>query len=93
MEADMRVGPLSLVAVAVVLVQVLGLATDEPLLGFPGTRTDEQRALEAQFDAELDADNLREWMERLSARPHHVGSPYGKRSRRLSHRAVPSMGL
>ena len=74
----MRVGPLSLVAVAVVLVQVLGLATDEPLLGFPGTRTDEQRALEAQFDAELDADNLREWMERLSARPHHVGSPYGK---------------
>ena len=74
----MRVGSLSLVAVAVVVVQVFGLAADEPLLGFPGTRADEQRALEAQFDAELDANNLREWMERLSARPHHVGSPYGK---------------
>jgi len=24
------------------------------------------------------ADNLREWLKRLAARPHHVGSPYGK---------------
>ena len=78
----MRVKPLSLVVVAVVLAQAFGVldlgAADEPILGFPGDRTDEQRALEARFDAELDANNLRAWMERLSARPHHVGSPYGK---------------
>ncbi len=47
-----------------------------PILGFkdPG----KQHALEAKFDAQLNRDNLRNWMKRLSARPHHVGSPYGK---------------
>jgi N-acetylated-alpha-linked acidic dipeptidase len=50
----------------------------KPLLGFSGRRAAEQRALEARFDALLDRNDLRGWMRRLSARPHHVGSPYGK---------------
>ena len=37
-----------------------------------------QYALEAQYDALLKADNLKEWLAKLAARPHHVGSPYGK---------------
>jgi N-acetylated-alpha-linked acidic dipeptidase len=47
-----------------------------PILGFgdPGR----EHALEAQFDAKLNRDNLRAWMERMTARPHHVGSPQGK---------------
>ncbi|HET6345149.1 MAG TPA: PA domain-containing protein, partial [Myxococcota bacterium] len=49
-----------------------------PLLGFSEARATEQRALEARFDSSLNAANLREWMKRLSARPHHVGSAYGK---------------
>ncbi|HEV8580292.1 MAG TPA: transferrin receptor-like dimerization domain-containing protein [Thermoanaerobaculia bacterium] len=49
-----------------------------PMLGFSDAGTAEQRALEARFDSYLNASNLREWMKRLSARPHHVGSPYGK---------------
>jgi N-acetylated-alpha-linked acidic dipeptidase len=49
-----------------------------PLLGFSDARAAEQRALEARFDSFLNAANLRDWMKRLSARPHHVGSPYGK---------------
>src|SRR5262245_7466525 len=49
-----------------------------PLLGFSDARAAEQRALETRFDSYLKAANLREWMQRLSARPHHVGSPYGK---------------
>ena len=49
-----------------------------PLLGFPGERTDAQRDLETRFDAAVDAESLRQWMERLSARPRHVGSPFGK---------------
>jgi len=47
------------------------------LFGFGTDSASSQRELEARFDAELRVDNLREWMERLSARPHHVGSPYG----------------
>jgi len=52
--------------------------TPAPILGFSPERVAEQRAREARFDATLDAKNLRAWMQRLSARPHHVGSPYGK---------------
>jgi N-acetylated-alpha-linked acidic dipeptidase len=51
---------------------------ERPLLGFERGRAAEERALEARFDAALRRDDLREWMKRLSARPHQVGSPYGK---------------
>jgi N-acetylated-alpha-linked acidic dipeptidase len=50
----------------------------EKLLGFSPERAAGQRALEQRFDAALDAAELKEWMRRLSARPHHIGSPYGK---------------
>src|SRR5205085_1305555 len=36
------------------------------------------RELETQFDRGLKRENLREWMKRLTARPHHLGSPYDK---------------
>lgn len=48
------------------------------LLGFDSTGAGRQLALEARFDALLKKENLRDWMQRLSARPHHVGSPYDK---------------
>ena len=48
------------------------------LLGFSPENAQKQRALEARFDALLRKENLREWLKRLSARPHHVGSPYDK---------------
>ncbi len=51
-------------------------AGDKALMGFSGENSQKQKALEAKFDAALKADNLRTWMKRLSARPHHVGSPY-----------------
>jgi N-acetylated-alpha-linked acidic dipeptidase len=53
-------------------------APDKPLLGFGRARAAAQRALEARFDAQLRAENLRQWMRRLSAHPHPVGSPWGK---------------
>jgi N-acetylated-alpha-linked acidic dipeptidase len=49
-----------------------------PLLGFSNDHASRQREIEARFDSTLDAASLREWMRRLSARPHHVGSPYDK---------------
>ncbi len=51
---------------------------EKPILGFSDPQAAEQRALEERFDAQIRADNLRDWMKRLTARPHHVGSPYGK---------------
>jgi N-acetylated-alpha-linked acidic dipeptidase len=54
------------------------LSSPEPMLGFSNDHASKQRELESAFDSHLDAMNQREWMKRLSARPHHVGSPYGK---------------
>lgn len=33
---------------------------------------------EEKFDSYLSTKNIEDWIRRLSARPHHVGSPYGK---------------
>src|SRR5262249_25574575 len=49
-----------------------------PILGFSADGAAKEHALEAKFDAQLNRDHLREWMKRLSARPHHIGSPYDK---------------
>jgi N-acetylated-alpha-linked acidic dipeptidase len=51
---------------------------DRSLLGFTAEAARAQRAREAQLDSFVRAEDLREWMRRLSARPHHVGSAYGK---------------
>ncbi len=48
------------------------------LSGFAPARRAAHLDLERRFDAELKAANLRAWMHRLAARPHHLGSPYGK---------------
>jgi N-acetylated-alpha-linked acidic dipeptidase len=48
------------------------------LSGFTLARRAPQLDLEKRFDSELKAENLRAWMHRLAARPHHLGSPYGK---------------
>lgn len=53
-------------------------ATNETMLGFSRESAARQRALEAKFDANLKKDDLRDWMKRLSARPHHLGSAYDK---------------
>src|SRR5258707_1705923 len=58
--------------------QTIPSSSDRPLLGFDRATTATERALEARFDATLHAEDLRLWLKRLSARPHHLGSPYGK---------------
>ena len=48
------------------------------LRGFTSASAATQRDWEGRFRAIPDLARLRAAMERLSARPHHVGSPYGK---------------
>jgi N-acetylated-alpha-linked acidic dipeptidase len=57
---------------------ILFPSTDKPLLGFSEKQAADQFALESKFDSQLKAENLRTWMQRMSARPHHTGSLYGK---------------
>src|SRR5438094_7773318 len=53
---------------------------DRPILGFTAANAAKEHALEAQFDAKMNRDNLRAWMQRLSARPHHLGSDYDRQN-------------
>jgi N-acetylated-alpha-linked acidic dipeptidase len=48
------------------------------LLGFTLDTSDRERTLERQFDSLIRNDDLLDWMKRLSARPHHLGSAYDK---------------
>jgi N-acetylated-alpha-linked acidic dipeptidase len=49
-----------------------------PLFGFSAASSTAQRQRETALDTAVDAGNLREWTRRMSARPHHVGSAYGR---------------
>ena len=48
------------------------------LMGFTPSSSHTEQEWETKFRAIPTTDNLREYMRRLSARPHHVGSPYDK---------------
>jgi N-acetylated-alpha-linked acidic dipeptidase len=60
------------------IVQAAPTIDNRPLVGFTREGATRQREMEARFDSLLKKENLREWMKRLAARPHHVGSAYGK---------------
>ena len=61
----------------VLCVAVTGQAVNNSvIMGFTAEGSRAEKAAEAKFDSFLKADNLREWMRRLSARPHHLGSAY-----------------
>jgi N-acetylated-alpha-linked acidic dipeptidase len=53
-------------------------ADTTPLRGFSAEAGRTEREWEAKFRAIPDPAALRAYMQRLSARPHHVGSPYDK---------------
>src|SRR5882762_3761466 len=60
------------------LLIALAPAPTGDLRGFTAESAKAQREWEAKFRAIPSPDSLREYMRRLSARPHHVGSPYDK---------------
>lgn len=51
---------------------------EPPLYGFSAQSSQNERQWEEKLRAIPSPDNLRAYMKRLSARPHHVGSPYDK---------------
>ena len=53
-------------------------ADDAPLYGYSAESSRTERQWEEKMRAIPDSKNLRAYMERLSARPHNVGSPYDK---------------
>ena len=62
----------------------------QPIHGFANPEKEHQ--LESQFDAKLNRDNLRTWMQRLSARPHHLGSDYDRQNQEFIASLFKSWG-
>jgi N-acetylated-alpha-linked acidic dipeptidase len=64
------------VALAITTTIFAQQAADKPIFGFTAANAVKEQALESQLDSKFNRDDLRSWMKRLSARPHHIGSPY-----------------
>src|SRR5436853_2595736 len=54
------------------------IAEEQPLFGYSAESSRAERQWEEKLRAIPSPENLRAYMQRLSARPHHVGSPYDK---------------
>jgi N-acetylated-alpha-linked acidic dipeptidase len=84
-------------ALLVCLVALLPLSAassdDEALYGFTATSSRAERDLENTFRKIPDPKILRESMQRLSARPHHVGSAYDKQNAEWILSQFKSWGL
>ena len=56
------------------------IADEQPLFGYSAESSRAERQWEEKLRAIPSPDNLRAYMEKLSAHPHHVGSPYDKQN-------------
>jgi N-acetylated-alpha-linked acidic dipeptidase len=69
---------MKIVAAVLLLTLPAALREDPPLRGYSAAASKTQREWETRFRAIPEPARMREAMRRLSARPHHLGSPYGK---------------
>jgi N-acetylated-alpha-linked acidic dipeptidase len=67
-------------------------STTQPLLGFTISSSASERDWEQKFKAIPSPQLMREYMQRLSSRPHHVGSPYDKENAEWIRRQLESWG-
>jgi N-acetylated-alpha-linked acidic dipeptidase len=66
------------------------LAAD--ILGFDQASGEAQHGIEAQLDGHIDATEMDSWLKRLSAKPHHVGSAYGRENAEYIAELLESWG-
>lgn len=62
------------------------------LTGYTKEAADAEFKLEDKFDSNLQSKNIDDWIKRLSARPHHVGSAYGKQNAEYMRDLLKSWG-
>ena len=74
----MRIRNRSIAAASLALTLAAANPGDPPLSGFSPLSARVEREWESKFRALPSPDSLRAYMRHLSARPHHVGSPYDR---------------
>jgi N-acetylated-alpha-linked acidic dipeptidase len=81
--------------VAALVAVVLPGSAEGPatLTGFDAAGATAQRQLETKFVDAVRKDDLKGWLERLAAKPHHVGSPYDKENAEFIAELFKSWGF
>jgi N-acetylated-alpha-linked acidic dipeptidase len=69
---------LSLTSLLMSLSPALSWGAETPL-GFTQKAGRQESSVEQRFDQAINRGDLRDWMEFMSSRPHHVGTPFGKK--------------
>ncbi len=64
----------------------------QEITGFGPAAAEQQIALEKQFDALLDAENLDAWMKKMTEKPHWVGTPFGEENAKWMKEQFESWG-
>jgi N-acetylated-alpha-linked acidic dipeptidase len=78
MNLRVAVGAVLFTGLSLAPVRTNVVADERPLLGFSAESSRVERQWEEKFRAIPSPENLRAYMQHLSARPHNVGSPYDK---------------
>jgi len=73
-----RRGTLAVLGLAAILTMAAAPPADEHLAGFSDSAARTERDWESKFKALPSPQNIRDYNQHLSARPHNVGSPYDK---------------
>ena len=71
---------------------LISLNAQNSIIGFTAENANVQSKLEAAFESKLDATNLDQWMQRMSAEPHWVGTKYGEENAKWIQSQFKSWG-
>src|SRR5438105_13124645 len=85
--------PLMLLSAGLLLAATPATSPTDELRGFTPESAKAERDWETKFRAIPSTDSLRAYMRRLSARPHHVGSPYDQDNAQWILQQFKSWGL
>src|SRR5260221_7349400 len=83
---------LKLLVLCLALGSWVQLSAKKTLTGFTKESADAEFKLEEKFEASLQLGNIDDLIKRLSARPHHVGSVYGKQNAEFMRDLLKSWG-
>jgi N-acetylated-alpha-linked acidic dipeptidase len=78
MNRTMIIAAVALAGLSLAPIRTNVVADDQPLTGYSAESSRAERQWEEKLRAIPSPENLRAYMQRLSARPHNVGTPYDK---------------
>src|SRR5690606_2871067 len=74
------------------LLATLSVSAQENIIGFSKTASEKELQLEAEFEKQLSATNLDDWMKRMAAEPHWVGTQFGEENVKWTEKQFKSWG-